>query len=422
MSDSVSIAPTGRATCKRCLQKIDKGAARLTHGFPSDEFDGEISHHYHVRCAMEVLPETLARELRRFKRPFADRDDLERDLAALLARTKKGAAATAVPDEAIVQQGDAEGRPRGRILFCTSQSCHEIRKQFRENGKTDLVSPQRDYVFVLPQRDPQDVGVDDPSVPILGCIVVSWHDIDTLEGEIRRLSLWRQRRLPTPVLWVVSNRKTTVDDLEQSLRELLESAGFSGDNAPVFRSERMTGKALRELVVELDTMLPDRGVVRETRTATQRALDTIVELASEGRIEATREIFEMLWAALDPQRRDPRARYFAHKYGYLNDGATRANDSVWRIGAGREIERLTREPLTAEHIRAFEQCAAVPRMFELVAQVYKRLRCAPGVEKPKLVAPPGVTKPKRVAVKSAKTPAKKTVAKPRAARSTKKSR
>lgn len=41
-------APTGRATCKRCENKIEKGELRLTNIADEDHFRSEM--HYHVDC------------------------------------------------------------------------------------------------------------------------------------------------------------------------------------------------------------------------------------------------------------------------------------------------------------------------------------------------------------------------------------
>jgi hypothetical protein len=59
MSDVIEIAPTGRAKCRRCQQKIDKGELRFGERVPNAFGEGDATHWYHPACAAEKRPEKL---------------------------------------------------------------------------------------------------------------------------------------------------------------------------------------------------------------------------------------------------------------------------------------------------------------------------------------------------------------------------
>jgi hypothetical protein len=59
MSDTIEAAPTGRASCRRCREKIEKGELRFGERIPSAYGEGEQTLWYHLRCAAERLPAKL---------------------------------------------------------------------------------------------------------------------------------------------------------------------------------------------------------------------------------------------------------------------------------------------------------------------------------------------------------------------------
>lgn len=59
MSDVIEIAPTGRAKCRRCQQKIEKGELRFGERVPNAFGEGEATQWYHPVCAAEKRPDKL---------------------------------------------------------------------------------------------------------------------------------------------------------------------------------------------------------------------------------------------------------------------------------------------------------------------------------------------------------------------------
>jgi hypothetical protein len=50
---SIERSPSGRARCRACREKIDKGEWRYAEEEPSADFDGEIKRYWHATCAVD---------------------------------------------------------------------------------------------------------------------------------------------------------------------------------------------------------------------------------------------------------------------------------------------------------------------------------------------------------------------------------
>jgi hypothetical protein len=110
MSDVIETAGTGRAKCRQCQEKIEKGALRFGEKVPNPFGEGESTHWFHLACAAEKKPDKLHAALQSFSGELPNRAELEQ-IAAEGAKNPKLAA--------IVR---AEHAPSGRAAC---QHCHE---------------------------------------------------------------------------------------------------------------------------------------------------------------------------------------------------------------------------------------------------------------------------------------------------------
>lgn len=110
MSDVIEPASSGRAKCRRCREKIDKGALRFGERVPNAFGEGEATLWYHLACAAEKRPEQLGAALRESPNPLPDLGELERIIADGIENPKLSA----------VQR--AEHAPTGRA---TCQHCRK---------------------------------------------------------------------------------------------------------------------------------------------------------------------------------------------------------------------------------------------------------------------------------------------------------
>lgn len=78
MSDIIEPASTGRASCRYCKEKIEKGELRFGERIPSAFSEGEQTLWYHLRCAGERLPEKLGAALVEYAGEVPAREELER--------------------------------------------------------------------------------------------------------------------------------------------------------------------------------------------------------------------------------------------------------------------------------------------------------------------------------------------------------
>lgn len=87
MSDRLEPAPSGRARCRACGDKIEKGALRFGEVLPTGYGEGEGAFWFHPSCAAHRRPEKFAALVRTPETPgvseLADRDQL-------LARADQG--------------------------------------------------------------------------------------------------------------------------------------------------------------------------------------------------------------------------------------------------------------------------------------------------------------------------------------------
>lgn len=81
MPHTLELAPTGRATCRGCGQKIPAKAVRLGERVPNPFSDdgGETTHWYHPRCGAYRRPEAFVEAMATTTLDIDDRDALTRE-------------------------------------------------------------------------------------------------------------------------------------------------------------------------------------------------------------------------------------------------------------------------------------------------------------------------------------------------------
>lgn len=121
-------ASSGRAKCRGCGQKIEKGALRFGEKLENPFADGDMTHWFHLDCAAFKRPEPLLQTLAGRTAPLEDQARLE-------SEAKKGLEHRRLP-----RVNGAERAPSGRAKC---RSCGEtiakdawrIPLVFREEGR-----------------------------------------------------------------------------------------------------------------------------------------------------------------------------------------------------------------------------------------------------------------------------------------------
>ena len=78
MPHVIEAASSGRAKCRACEQKIEKGALRFGEKVANPFGDGEATHYYHLICAADRRPEAFKETLGAAELEVPDRPELER--------------------------------------------------------------------------------------------------------------------------------------------------------------------------------------------------------------------------------------------------------------------------------------------------------------------------------------------------------
>jgi len=124
MPHVIEAAPTGRAKCRGCGEKIAALELRFGERLPNPFADGETTHWYHLDCAAFKRPEALAER----KEPLEGSERLE-------SEARHGAAHRRLP-----RIDGAERAPSGRAScrFCREpigKDAWRIRLVFYEDGR-----------------------------------------------------------------------------------------------------------------------------------------------------------------------------------------------------------------------------------------------------------------------------------------------
>ncbi len=93
MENVIEAAKSGRATCRTCKKKIDKGALRFGEA-AENQFDpdgGMSLRWHHLECAAGAMPEKVKPALDEHDGEIANRDEIEKLIASGGAKKKGGA-------------------------------------------------------------------------------------------------------------------------------------------------------------------------------------------------------------------------------------------------------------------------------------------------------------------------------------------
>lgn len=115
MPHAIEIAPTGRAKCRACEQKIDKGELRFGERLPNVFGEGEMTLWFHMRCAAYKRPEPFLEALHAaVETDGAPNAEIE-DAPALEAAAEFGIAHRRVPR---INGADLAPTGRARCRHC----------------------------------------------------------------------------------------------------------------------------------------------------------------------------------------------------------------------------------------------------------------------------------------------------------------
>jgi hypothetical protein len=102
MPHEIEPAPTGRAKCRGCGEKIAAGDLRFGESLPNPFAEGETLHWHHLECGAMKRPEPFLEAIASFAGPLPDRERLE-------AEARRG-----IDEPRLARLGGAERDPSGR--------------------------------------------------------------------------------------------------------------------------------------------------------------------------------------------------------------------------------------------------------------------------------------------------------------------
>ncbi len=266
----VAPSPNSRAKCRRCRKVIGKGESRAQWREPSIYAELVVSY-LHAMCAVDVDVASVARWLNKSKVNFDGRDALEALVAARLkaieevAKAPEARAAAAVSVE---RAADPAGRPRVRVLLAGSAfSLGNGPWMDLERFAKDYTwrSPLREYQLVLQFTGEPDPP-EDPSQPVVGAVFAPFGDGKAMSNQRMKVTAWKARALPTPLLWIFARGEASVptDDEVLRWREFIADGGYDGDEARVVIARSADPASLDALVAALDEALSPSAISAPT--------------------------------------------------------------------------------------------------------------------------------------------------------------
>lgn len=261
MIERIERSPSGRAKCKRCRKTIEKGEIRVQYMWRL--LGGVDSPGYlHLACAVDEDVEAVEKALRTFDEAFDGRAAIEATVEArikAIAERKKPVSERDPALLAVEPVRDASGRPTVRVFLAGSAFSLGNGPTFDLDrvAKTKVwASPKREYRFVLQYSGDAD-PTEDPAQPTIGAIFAPYADSKVMPNQKQKIVAWHKQGLPTPVLWLFARGTALVptDAQVQQWRSLLDSVGYSGDEAHVVYARSVDETALDALVQALDEAL-----------------------------------------------------------------------------------------------------------------------------------------------------------------------
>ena len=102
MAHTIELAKSGRASCRKCKEKIAKDELRFGHEV-SNDFSDSSYQWYHLKCAAVKLPAQLSEALDKFESDVPDRDEIDQ----LIADNRKKQKPTTFPYAEVASTGRA---------------------------------------------------------------------------------------------------------------------------------------------------------------------------------------------------------------------------------------------------------------------------------------------------------------------------
>ncbi|MDP3275721.1 MAG: hypothetical protein Q8Q09_11035 [Deltaproteobacteria bacterium] len=258
MITQIERSPSGRARCRRCNEPIAKGAVRAV--FNGTVMGVEASESFlHFRCAIDVDAVSTEAALALFDEPFDERAELTdvlRQRTRAIAECKKPVAERDPERMRVEGARDPSGRPRVRVLLAGSAFSWGTLPSFELDRVTKdrtFRSSKREYQFVVQYTGIADAD-EDPSQPVIAAVFAPFAGAKVMNNQRLKLTSWRDRALPTPLLWVFTRAAQTApkDEQIQGLRALLDDVGYVGDEATVCVARGVNGSTLAALAAALD--------------------------------------------------------------------------------------------------------------------------------------------------------------------------
>ena len=138
MPDVLEPAASGRAKCRGCREKIDKGALRFGEAVPNPFGDGDTTHWYHLMCAADARPDKLDLVLSITEHEVPSRSELERAVAAGVEN----------PKLALVQRAERSPSGRARCRQCRERIEKGALRVAVLNDPDPLAMPSTSFVHL----------------------------------------------------------------------------------------------------------------------------------------------------------------------------------------------------------------------------------------------------------------------------------
>lgn len=246
MFNKIGVIDESGAKCVRCNKRVEAGeVAMWSPGY--SEWGSVFA--YHLRCAIDEDPNEAAALLGSYKKKLADKAALIELAQARLAERDAERARREKPPL------DVSMLPRARVYLAGSAMTAFGTMDDLSSLSAELrwPSPLRNYQFVV-VRTGEALPADDPEAPYVAAVFAVFSDARVVANQKQKLADWRALGLPTPVLWVFSRgASVTPTDAEiTKLREVLDGAGFVGDEARVACARKVDRAALDALVAAID--------------------------------------------------------------------------------------------------------------------------------------------------------------------------
>lgn len=246
MFSEIGVHESGAAKCLRCNKRIEPDEVRVWSPAFSEWME---PFSYHLRCAVDADPSEALELLRGYEETLADKSALIALAEAALAERER--------ENALRAKGpvDVSKLPRARVYLAGSAASNmsTIEEMQRLAPELRWPSALRLYRFVV-VRTGEALPPEDVDEPYVATVFAVYGDARVVANQKQKLADWKAQGFGAPVLWVFARgAATAATDAEiTKLREVLDAAGFVGDEARVCSTRVVDRAALDALVAAID--------------------------------------------------------------------------------------------------------------------------------------------------------------------------